>query len=410
MISNFKFVPLEEILESYIGGLWGDAPGQSEIDVKVMRITELGSNGKSNPSTAAVRSVSAKQLASRKLNTGDLVLEKSGGGPNTPVGRVALIEELPEDFICSNFMLLMRPDESVVQSRYLHHFLTYLHLTGQTIPLQSSSTNIRNINTPDYMQIEVPLPLLDVQNRIVEALDDQLSRLDKALAEVEAVMLKFETLERSSLEANFQGVLDSEHAKSFPLSAVTDKVKSLDPKTLGVHEIKYVDIGSISADLENPRIENSTVAAAAPSRARQHLKSGDVVFSTVRPYQKKIALIDDDLDGQIASTGFCVLRPTSGVLDTRYLFHYLKSDMLLDQVLPLQRGASYPAVGDSDVKQATIPVPGIETQRVIANTLDSVVGTIKAQKNQMQSIIEIAQTLRRSLLHKAFTGELLEEK
>jgi type I restriction enzyme S subunit len=84
--------------------------------------------------------------------------------------------------------------------------------------------------------------------------------------------------------------------------------------------------------------------------------------------------------------------------------------MLLDQVLPLQRGASYPAVGDSDVKQATIPLPDLDTQRGIAATLDSVVGTIKSQKGQLQSIIEVTQTLRRSLLHKAFTGELLEGK
>jgi type I restriction enzyme S subunit len=267
-----------------------------------------------------------------------------------------------------------------------------------------------SIGNDQILALEIPVPSLAEQKRIVEDLDDHLSRLDKVLAEVEATMLNFETLERSSLEANFQVVLDSEQAESLPLSAVTDKVKSLDPKTLGVQEFKYVDIGSISADLENPRIATSTTTAQAPSRARQHLASGDVVFSTVRPYQKKIALINDDLDGQIASTGFCVLRPKSHDLDSRYLFHYLKSDMLLNQVLPLQRGASYPAVGDSDVKQATIPLPDIDTQRGIAATLDSVVGTIKSQKGQLQSIIEVAQTLRRSLLHKAFSGELVEEK
>jgi len=299
------------------------------------------------------------------------------------------------------------PNPETMDAKFL---FWYLRSQRDVFLASGKGATQQNISQTLLKSWEIPVPPLQDQKRIVEALDDHLSRLDKALAEVEATMLKFETLERSSLEANFQGVLDSEQAESLPLSAVTDRVKSLDPKTLGVQEFKYVDIGSISADLETPRIETSTTTTEAPSRARQHLASGDVVFSTVRPYQKKIALINDDLDGEIASTGFCVLRPKSHALDSRYLFHYLKSDMLLNQVLPLQRGASYPAVGDSDVKQATIPLPDLETQRGIAATLDSVVGTIKSQKGQLQSIIEFAQTLRRSLLHKAFTGELLEEK
>lgn len=328
------------------------------------------------------------------------------------VASVGLVVDLP--IPTSDKPYVVSPTLAVIKPKQIDKSFLKYQLMAPQVQLQleamKQGSGRESVGVQKLRNVLISVPPLEEQKRIVEALDDHLSRLDKALAEVEATMLKFETLERSSLEANFKGALESENADSLPLSVVTDKVKSVDPKTLGVEEFKYVDIGSISADLEAPRIETTTLAAAAPSRARQHLKSGDVVFSTVRPYQKKIALISDELDGQIASTGFCVLRPKSDALDSRYLFHYLKSDMLLDQVLPLQRGASYPAVGDSDVKQATIPLPDLDTQRGIAATLDSVVGTIKSQKGQLQSIIEVTQTLRRSLLHKAFTGELLEGK
>lgn len=207
MPSTFPTIALEDLLDSYIGGLWGEEPGKSEVDVKVMRITELGANGASDLSTSATRALTTKQVASRKLHEGDIVLEKSGGGPKTPVGRVALIGSLTQDVICSNFMLLMRPNKSQVLSKYLHHYLTYLHVTGQTIPLQSSSTNIRNISTPDYMQIRVPVPPLDEQGRIVETLDDRLSRLDSTRKSITSQKLRLATLRRSILNKAFNGEL-----------------------------------------------------------------------------------------------------------------------------------------------------------------------------------------------------------
>ena len=403
--SHWQCLPLEEVTSSIANGFTHqNNPASGGIPISRIQTISKGEIDFELVGYAGLRLEDVKKYI---LNRGDILFSHINSKEH--VGKVAIYRDGMPTLIHGMNLLRIVANNKVLPA--------YLFLAFRTDAVRSqiwantrhavnqASINIRNLST-----VEIPVPPLDEQKRIVDALDDYLSRLDKALAEVEATMLKFETLERSSLESNFKGALETENADSLPLSAVTEKVKSVDPKTLGVEEFKYVDIGSISADLEAPRIETTTLAAAAPSRARQHLKSGDVVFSTVRPYQKKIALISGELDGQIASTGFCVLRPKSDALDSRYLFHYLKSDMLLDQVLPLQRGASYPAVGDSDVKQAVISLPDLYTQRGIAATLDSVVGTIRSQKSQMQSIIEVAQTLRRSLLQKAFTGELLEEK
>jgi type I restriction enzyme S subunit len=271
--------------------------------------------------------------------------------------------------------------------------------------VNQASINIRNLSN-----VVIPVPPLDEQRRIVETLDDHLSRLDKALAEVTSALQKFETLERSAMAAHFSTSAESALVTLAKIADVTEKAKSIDPKSLGSEAFKYVDIGSISPDSETPNVSEWTSTSTAPSRARQHIKLGDVVFSTVRPYQKKIAIVKEELDGHIASTGFCVLRPIPGVLDTRYLFHYLKSDLLMDQVLPLQRGASYPAVGDSDVKNSTIPLPDLATQIAIAEELDSVVGIVKSLKSQLHDVAKAGDTMRRTILHSAFSGKLLEEK
>jgi type I restriction enzyme S subunit len=210
---------LQEILLSSIGGIWGDNPGESEVDASVIRVTELKPNGGLDVSTAVVRSMTEKQLASRILREGDIILEKSGGGPNTPVGRVALIPEFTEPYVCSNFMLVMRAKTDEILSKYLHYFLTYLHLSGKTIPLQSSTTNIRNISTPDYMKVEIPIPSLPNQIEIVDNLDDLTSKLDKALEQVgkvgglpkaESVTSQIANLRLSILHSVFEGSLFTE--------------------------------------------------------------------------------------------------------------------------------------------------------------------------------------------------------
>lgn len=203
----WKSVAIKELLESQIGGLWGAPKGESEIDVNVVRVTELQPNGGFDPATAVVRSISKSQLSSRKLKEGDLVLEKSGGGPNQPVGRVGLVGSIDHETICSNFMLLMRPNRELVNPRYLWLFLTYLHLTGQTIPLQSSSTNIRNINTTDYLNSHVPLPSLEEQKNLVEFLESNLTQLDKALIDIEGGLDKTVFLRRALLRSAFSGKL-----------------------------------------------------------------------------------------------------------------------------------------------------------------------------------------------------------
>jgi type I restriction enzyme S subunit len=118
---------------------------------------------------------------------------------------------------------------------------------------------------------------------------------------------------------------------------------------------------------------------------------------------KKIAYIDQSLDNEIASTGFCVLRPDPKLVEPRFLYHYLYSDLLLDQVLPLQTGVSYPAIRDGDLKRATIALPELEQQAKIVKQLDSAFAEIELLRAQFEIKRNYATTLRQSILSSAFT-------
>ncbi|MGH2612763.1 MAG: hypothetical protein ACRDFB_06900 [Rhabdochlamydiaceae bacterium] len=92
------------------------------------------------------------------------------------------------------------------------------------------------------------------------------------------------------------------------LQEITQDIQKINPKDQPNKEFQYCDIDSIDnirLQITNPK---QFLGRNAPSRARQIVKKDDVLFSTVRTYLKNIALIPSNLDGHVASTGFCILR------------------------------------------------------------------------------------------------------
>ncbi|WP_426135068.1 restriction endonuclease subunit S [Pseudomonas sp. PWP3-1b2] len=135
-------------------------------------------------------------------------------------------------------------------------------------------------------------------------------------------------------------------------------------------EIDYIDLSSVDKDTK--RIEGiSPIACSdAPSRARQIVKTGDILVSTVRPNLNGVAIVPTELDGATASTGYTVLRPRSNRVDSSYLFHWVKHPKFVGEMVRLATGASYPAVSDKIVRAAMIPLPPLPEQRRIAAILD----------------------------------------
>jgi len=204
---TWRRAPVRDWLEISIGGLWGGQPGSDEVDVNVVRVTELKAWGRLDPTTAATRSISERQLAGRKLKDGDLLLEKSGGGPKTPVGRVGLVVAPHGDAICANFMQLMRPNPDLVHPEFLHMSLNAFHLAGGTAPMQTATTNIRNIKASEYLQVEIAVPDLDTQKRLVAEIQDKVDAAERLERATVLTTVRSSALRRSLLAAAFSGRL-----------------------------------------------------------------------------------------------------------------------------------------------------------------------------------------------------------
>jgi type I restriction enzyme S subunit len=150
----------------------------------------------------------------------------------------------------------------------------------------------------------------------------------------------------------------------------------------------YVDVAAVDNTTKAIVGERSVIGAEAPSRARKLIQAGDILVSTVRPNLNAVALVPDKLDGQVASTGFCVLRATDKVLP-EYIFFFVRSRAFVDGLSALVAGAMYPAVSDSQVLNQELPLPSIAEQRRIVDILSRAEGIVRLRREAQKKAAEI---------------------
>ena len=156
-------------------------------------------------------------------------------------------------------------------------------------------------------------------------------------------------------------------------------------------EIAYIDISSIDNSSQKMTGCTNYVLSDAPSRAQQCVQNGDIIVSTVRPNLKNIAIVDSCDTNLVASSGFCVLRPSN--IERQYLFYYITSEKFTNHLIGLTTGANYPAVRDSDILGSMIPVPPISVQNSIVSELDKINELIRLKKEQLNDYDKLAQSI-----------------
>ena len=189
------------------------------------------------------------------------------------------------------------------------------------------------------------------------------------------------------------------------LGEVCLAVQKVRPQDEPDRSFTYLDIASI--DNSDYRIVSPKTysGANAPSRARQRVRGGNTLFSTVRTYLKNIAMVPPEFDGQVASTGFCVLNP-SDAIDPRYVFYHTVSDDFVSKLNPLQRGTSYPAVRDDDVLTQRIDLPSLPEQRRIVAEIEKQFTRLDASVAALRRTQANLKRYRASVLRAACSGAL----
>jgi type I restriction enzyme S subunit len=159
---------------------------------------------------------------------------------------------------------------------------------------------------------------------------------------------------KQRLQATCDGDLRLSNVASLSL----DKI---DPRTKRSSHFKYVEISDVdgtSLDVTYKVVRTD----AAPGRARKHIRSGDVLVSTVRPERRTVGVVPEELDGEICTTGFAVLRPTA--VNPFILARLLQTDFVVAQLTRNNSGVSYPVIDEECLLDVLLPIQASNLQEL----------------------------------------------
>jgi len=278
--------------------------------------------------------------------------------------------------------------------RWVYYLLLHCNISSLAI-----KTGVPGINRNDVYRLQVTLPPLSEQRRIVDILDqaDVLRRKRDGIDE------KMQML----LPALFYKVFGNPqtNSKQLPIVRIGDivePVKKINPISYSGKTIRYIDISSVDGTSSSIKGFSEILGCDAPSRARQLVRTNDVIVSTVRPNLRATAIIPQSLDRSIASTGFCVLRSANNI-SHGFLYALSRLQWFSDSLSNMAKGASYPAVSISDIYSLGVPY---EEDMSLHERFNSMIDELNTLSIQRQGSRHTIVKLFSALLYRAFSGDL----
>lgn len=178
-------------------------------------------------------------------------------------------------------------------------------------------------------------------------------------------------------------------------------VTLVDPKRNPDREFWYVDISAVDNVSKQITSPQRVKGKDASVRARQLIQANDVLVATTRPNLNAVALVPAQYDGEICSTGFCLLRAGED-LEPEYLFQIVQSRAFVNPLVDLTKGALYPAVTDKQVFSQLVPWVPREEQRQIAARLKVQLAEVETARQAAQVQLRDADSLYTTLVDVAF--------
>lgn len=331
---------------------------------------------------------------------GSIIFPKSGASINLEKKAMLFVDS----YVVSHLAIVV-PKRSVIDEMFLFYYLKTVELKsmgkGSTLPY---------LNLSIIANIPIPIPPINEQTRIAYVL----STIQNAIEIQDKMIEALQKLKKSMMHKLFtEGIGHTEFKdteigripKEWGIAKLSDislKGKNVDPKNFGNQTFFYIDVSSVSRQELSINNVKEIQASFAPSRARKLINSGDIIFATVRPSLKRVAIIPNELDGQICSTAFCVIKTRNDISLSGYLFAYVSDDYFVNEVSKKEKGATYPSITDYEILNRLIPLPSISEQRKISEINGTLNFKIKAEIRQKTSL----ESLFKTVLNKLMTGHI----
>lgn len=403
MKQGWTYKKLGEVCDS-INGLWkGKKPPY--IKVGVIRNANFTKEFTIRYDNIEYLDVEERQYSKRKLQKGDLIIEKSGGGEKTPVGRAVLFNKEDGDFSFSNFTSVLRiKDRRELLSEFLYIYLLFIYKRGDTLGMQKATTGIHNLEFDKYLSIDIPYLPLSEQQRIVERLDSAFAHIDELKANAEKQVNEARALFQKALskamepkdgwEEKTLGEITESMADG-PFGSNLKKEHYTTEK-----EVRIIQLSNIGEDGWREDNTKYTTFTHLQTIQRSEVMPGDIVIAKMMPAGRAILCPDNEKKYVLSSDA--VRATLKAELDRHFVLFSINSSYFRKQVYANVSGSGRVRTSLTKLRECKLFLPLLSEQQRIVERLDALSKNVKALEENQRKVMAECDALKQALLRKVF--------
>jgi type I restriction enzyme S subunit len=329
----------------------------------------------------------------------DCLIICTASGSKSHLGKVALIDR-NYNFAFGGFMGQITP-KSDINSKYLfYNFISDRY--RNYINKLSNGVNINNLKFSSMENFEIPLPSLEEQQRIVKLLDEIFEKIDIAKINIEKNIQNSKELFESYLQNIFV---------NFDTNWQTHKLGDIYDVRDGTHESpKYKTDGYAlitSKNLKKGKIDYKntkyiSVEDYQKINERSKVSEGDILFAMIGTIGNPVVV---ETEPNFAIKNVALFK-VPAEQSSYFLKYYLDSKFVIDKMMKEAKGSTQKFVGLGYLRDFIIHLPELSEQKKIIERLDILSNQTQELENNYKKQIENLMELKKSILDKAFKGEL----
>jgi type I restriction enzyme S subunit len=403
-VTIFPVFPLASLATTFDDGDWIESKDQSEDGIRLIQTGNVGEGQYLDKGQRArfISDETSARLRCTEIHEGDVLISRL---PD-PVGRSCRLPQLNQRAITAVDCTIIRFDERRILPEY---FVYYSQSDGyqRTVDSLCTGATRRRISRTNLAAVEVPLPPLAEQKRIVAILDEAFEGIAKATANAERNLANAWGLLPTVLDqvlTTVEGaqVFDLEHAVDDDCSLSYGIVQPGDEIDDGLPIVRPTDIGAREVGLDGlKRID----AGRAAGYQRTTLKGRDLL-RCVRGTTGVLSQASAELAGANVTRGIVPIRFKSDILSQDLGYFVLRSDGVQRQIRAATYGAALMQINIRDVRKIKVVVPPSNKQPELLTRLEQVASEADRLAANYTHQLSLLDALKSGLLHKAFSGQL----
>lgn len=403
MRETWKKILLKDACKVFADGDWIESKDQSSDGIRLVQTGNIGFGYFKNKEDKS-RFISEEtflRLKCTEILPGDLLVSRL---PD-PVGKSCIIPEINSKMITGVDCTIIRPMDNLSSE-----FLCYYQMSNQYLKdvlAGVSGATRQRISRKNLGLIEIPLPPLHEQQRIVAILDEVFIAIDRAKANAEQNLKNAKELFESYLQEVFENKNEGWEEKTLGQLSERVSVGHVGPTTefycepnIGVPFIRSQNVRSGNLDWKG--IQYITKEFHQKLKKSQ-LKIGDILFVRVGANRGDCCILKENIaDLNCANIVFARLKEGN----VNFIDRFCQSSIGRKQLLGMSVGAAQGVINTKSVAELIIPFPSLAEQQIIVQKLDVLSLESKKLEAIYQQKIDDLEELKKSVLQKAFAGEL----